>query len=70
MVAELRVHRGLPPVQVGLAGQEVVQVVLAAGLVQGPRGLPGGGDPVVRRPAAGAPGRPTRSSRGAPRPGR
>ena len=48
---ERLVHGGVPPVQVGLAGQEVVQVVLAAGLVQRPGRRAGRGQPVVRRPA-------------------
>jgi len=46
---ELLVHPRLPPVQVGLAGQEVVQVVLAAGGIEGPGGRPGRVQPVVRR---------------------
>ena len=43
----------LPPVQVRLAGQEVVQVVLAAGVVERPGGRAGDAPPVVRGPAAG-----------------
>ena len=49
-VAELLVDRGLPPVQVRLARQEVVQVVLAA-VVPLPGGPAGEVEPVVRRPA-------------------
>ena len=48
-LAELLVYPGVPPVQVGHGGQEVVQVVLAAGVVQGPGGPPGRVPPVVRR---------------------
>ena len=48
------VHGRVPPVQVGLAGQEVVQVVLAGWLVPGPGAAAGGVQPVVGRPAAGA----------------
>ncbi len=50
-LGELLVHHRVPPVQVGLAGQEVVQVVLAARLVQRPGGVTIGRQPVVRRPA-------------------
>src|SRR5207247_8458016 len=38
---ELRVHGRLPPVQVRLGGQEAVQVVLAAGVVDRPGGRDG-----------------------------
>ena len=50
---ELGVHGRLPPVQVRLAGQEVVQVVLAAGVVEGPGGGAGVVQPIVGGPAAG-----------------
>src|SRR5260370_196501 len=51
-LAELGVHRGLAPVQVGLAVQEAVQVVLAGRLMPGPGGVTRRIQPVVRRAAA------------------
>lgn len=50
-IPELLMDGRFPPVQIGHAGQETVQVVLAAGLIKGPGRLPGGIQPVVRRAA-------------------
>src|SRR5262249_15183432 len=49
---ELLVHSRLPPVQVGLSRQEVMQVVLAGSNVPLPGRLPGEVEPIVRRPGA------------------
>ncbi len=53
-LVERLVHPRLPPVQVGLAGQEIVQVVLLRRLMPGPGRAAGGVQPVVRRRAARA----------------
>ena len=47
LVADFRI----PPVEVRLAGQERMQVVLAGPLIEGPGGAPENGQPVVRRRA-------------------
>ncbi len=52
-VVEGVAHIVAPPVEVGLLPLEVVQEVLAAGLVELPGRTPEDADPVVRRPAAG-----------------
>ena len=67
-LAELRVHGGLPPVQVRLAGQEIVQVVLAAGVVERQADWPVA-SASCWGPAARRRGQPTRSTHGAPSPG-
>src|SRR5262249_44363101 len=45
---ELVAHFWVPPVQVWLAGQELVEVILAGGRIQLPRGAAEGASPVVR----------------------